>query len=65
MMTRGGEFFSKSRVWDNIPEGRILILEIPEFSYNTALDKLQETPVPTTSSSSSAVSVQYRLVTNT
>jgi len=27
--------FSKSRVWDKVPEGSTLVLEIPEFHYNT------------------------------
>ena len=31
--------FLKSRVWDKVSEGNALILEIPEFPYNTLKDR--------------------------
>jgi len=32
--------FLKSRVWDKVPEGSTLILEIPESRYDTVYDRL-------------------------
>ena len=31
--------FSKFRVWEKVPEGSILISEVPKFPYNTVLDR--------------------------
>jgi len=38
--------FSKSRVWGKVPERSTLILEIiPEYLYNTILDRSKEAPM--------------------
>jgi len=37
---------SNSGVWDEAPDGSTLILEIPDFSFNTVYDIWKEAPMP-------------------
>ena len=50
--------FSTSRVWGKVPAVPLL-LEIPEFPYNTAWDRWVEASVPKSSSVHILVSIQY------
>jgi len=56
--------FSKSRVWDKVPEGSTLVLEIPEFHCNTVLDKPRVACMPNMSLMHSAILTKYRVVTD-
>jgi len=56
--------FSECEVWNKVPEGSILILEIPKFLFNTVWDRWKEASMPKTSSIRLVVPIQYWLVTD-
>ena len=58
------EKLAKFRVWDKALEGKLLILEISEFFYNTVQDNPMVASVPKISSIRSPVSTEHRLVTD-
>jgi len=55
--------FSKTGVWDKVPEENTLIFAVPKFPYSTVWDRWKEASMPRTSSIRPVVSIQYRLVT--
>jgi len=56
--------FSKSGVWDKVPEGSTLIMEILKFPYNTLWGRWKEDSMLNTSSIRPVVSIQPRLLTD-